>query len=317
MGVYRNRLPVIFGLAGHVLSANEHAFFADVQPAGFILFERNCESPDQVLRLVLSLANLVRDEDVPILIDQEGGRVQRLKPPQWQKFPPAGDFAKIYDEDPADALQAVVKNTRAMAQELKTAGVNVNCAPVADLLFPETSKVVGDRSYGARLDPVVALAGAVAQEFLAHKITPVIKHMPGHGRAVIDSHHDLPVVDVARSVLEQSDFAVFRSLVRRAGLEQMWGMTAHVIYSDIDPDLPATLSPVVIAEIIRGWIGFSGVLVTDDLGMKALKMGADRAAKMALDAGCDLALYGNSAIDGSVLESDLAMMQKIAHTLIS
>lgn len=289
---------VIFGLAGTTLSAAERALFQACDPAGFILFQRNCETPEQVAALTRDLRACIGRENAPILIDQEGGRVQRLKPPHWRQAPPAGVFAKLYETDPEAAMEGAHLNARLIAEELSALGIDVDCAPVLDLLRPETHGIIGDRAYGAGLEAVAALGLAVANGLMAGGVLPVIKHIPGHGRATVDSHLELPVVAASRAELEQSDFGAFAALS-----EAPFGMTAHVVYSAIDPDRPATISKIMIEDVIRKTIGFGGCLMSDDIGMKAL--GGDYASRTrdCLDAGCDLVLH---------CSGDFAEMEQVA-----
>lgn len=276
----------IFGLASLELRADERAFFRDCDPAGFILFQRNCGDPEQVRRLTGDLRDCLGRDDIPILIDQEGGRVQRLKPPHWRQAPPAGAFAELYRRDQEAAMEGAYLNARLIAEELASHGINVDCAPVLDILRPETHGIIGDRAYGDTLEAVAALGLMVANGLLAGGVRPVIKHVPGHGRATVDSHLDLPVVDASVEEMERSDFGAFSALV-----DAPFAMTAHVVYTDIDPERAATISPVAIDRIIRKTIGYQGCLMSDDIGMKALGGSyADRTVAC-LDAGCDLVLH--------------------------
>ncbi|CAA7623720.1 beta-N-acetylhexosaminidase [Magnetospirillum sp. UT-4] len=278
----------IFGCAGPVLNAAERAFFARVRPLGFILFARNIETPDQVRALVAELRASVGRADAPVLIDQEGGRVQRLRPPHWRKAPPGAAFAALAGRDKAAALEAVRLNFRLIGRELADLGIDVDCAPVLDVPVPGAHDVIGDRAYG--LDPaqVAELGRACCDGLLDEGVLPVVKHIPGHGRAMVDSHLALPVVEAGRAELEAADFPPFRALA-----DQPWGMTAHVVYKAIDADRPATTSARVIGEVIRGLIGFQGFLVSDDLSMKALGGSFEDRTRAALDAGCDAVLHCN------------------------
>lgn len=276
----------IFGLAGLELSADERAFFRDCDPAGFILFQRNCGDPEQVRRLTGDLRDCLGRGDIPILIDQEGGRVQRLKPPHWRQAPPAGAFAELYRRDQEAAMEGAYLNARLIAEELAGHGINVDCAPVLDILRPETHGIIGDRAYGETLEAVAALGLMVANGLLAGGVRPVIKHVPGHGRATVDSHLDLPVVDATVAEMEISDFGAFSALV-----DAPFAMTAHVVYTAIDDERPATISPVVIDRIIRKTIGYQGCLMSDDIGMKALGGSYAERTTACLDAGCDLVLH--------------------------
>lgn len=289
---------VLFGLAGLELSAAERAFFRDCDPAGFILFQRNCGDPEQVRRLTGDLRDCLGRGDIPILIDQEGGRVQRLKPPHWRQAPPAGAFAELYRRDQEAAMEGAYLNARLIAAELADHGINVDCAPVLDILRPETHGIIGDRAYGETLETVAALGLMVANGLLAGGVRPVIKHVPGHGRATVDSHLDLPVVDATVAEMEQSDFGAFSALV-----DAPFAMTAHVVYTAIDGERPATISPVVIDRIIRKTIGYQGCLMSDDIGMKALGGSYADRTTACLDAGCDLVLH---------CSGDMAEMAEVA-----
>ncbi|MEE9210402.1 MAG: beta-N-acetylhexosaminidase [Kiloniellales bacterium] len=279
---------VIFGCEGLSLTNWEREFFADSNPLGFILFARNCERPEQVRALVAELRESVGRGSAPVLIDQEGGRVARLKPPRWRAVPAAGRFGLLAGRDRELAEQAVHLNARLIAAELRDLGITVDCAPVLDLPTPGASDVIGDRAFGADPERVAELGRAFCDGLLAGGVLPVIKHIPGHGRARVDTHHQLPVVETPRAELEVSDFRPFVAL---AGAP--WAMTGHLVYAAIDPDNPATLSHAVIAEVIRGTIGFDGVLVTDDLSMQALSGDFAARASKSLAAGCDVVLHCN------------------------
>ena len=289
---------VIFGCAGPELTDRERRFFAETEPLGFILFQRNCTDPAQVRRLVDQLRESVGRADAPVLIDQEGGRVLRLKPPHWRAAPAQGRFADLAGRDPDRAREAAYLNARLLAAELAELGITVDCAPVLDLMLPGAHQIIGDRALGSEPDQVTELGLAVAQGLLDGGVLPVVKHIPGHGRATVDSHHELPVVEAPRDVLEHADFEPFRRL---SG--QPWAMTAHVVYEAIDPEWPASLSPLVIAEVIRGWIGFDGFLVSDDVTMKALKGDVGALSLAAVEAGCDAILHCNG---------DLHEMERVA-----
>ncbi|MGE0117592.1 MAG: beta-N-acetylhexosaminidase [Dongiaceae bacterium] len=284
---------VIFGCAGPTLMESEYTFFRDVDPLGFILFQRNCESPDQVRSLVRDLRGSVGRPEAPVLIDQEGGRVARLRPPTWRAAPAPGRIAAIATRDRTLALEAARLNASLMGRELAGLGITVDCAPVLDLhVSGAHAGVVGDRALGSDPDLVSALGRAICDGLLAGGVDPVIKHMPGHGRALVDSHHDLPRVEASLDELRQTDFVPFRRLA-----DMRWGMTAHVVYAAIDSERPATTSSKVIAEIIRGEIGFDGLLVTDDLSMRALQGDLADRTRRALSAGCDLALHCTGRLD--------------------
>ncbi len=275
---------VIYGCSGAALTDAEKAFFADVRPAGFILFRRNCQDPDQVAALVAGLQDI--SGQTPILIDQEGGRVQRLGPPHWRDRPAAAAFKALAGRDMALATEAARLNAELIAAELISLGINVDCAPVLDIPAPGAHEIIGDRAYGDDPDTVSALGLAVCEGFLSRGVVPVIKHIPGHGRAGADSHLELPVVDAAAGDLMTTDFSPFQALRRMP-----WAMTAHVVYTALDPDRPATTSAPVIKDTIRGAIGFKGVLVSDDIGMKALGGPYAERTAQSLAAGCDLVLH--------------------------
>jgi beta-N-acetylhexosaminidase len=276
---------VILGCIGEQLSPEEHGFFHAADPVGFILFRRNCRDPAQVRDLVASLRQAIGHDDAPILIDQEGGRVARLGPPHWRRYPSAGRLGSMPDPQAAAAARL---GARLMADDLHGLGITVNCFPVLDLPVPGADQVIGDRAYGNAPGRVASLGRAACEGLLEGGVLPVIKHIPGHGRARVDSHQACPVVETGADELSHTDFAPFRAL---AGMP--WAMTAHIVYMAIDPTAPATLSERVISRAIRGAIGFAGVLVSDDLSMRALggEIG-DRAAR-ALAAGCDLVLHCN------------------------
>ena len=276
----------IFGCAGVKLERAERDFFRDTNPFGYILFSRNCESPEQVRVLVSDMREAVDRPDAPVLIDQEGGRVARLGPPHWRDVPPAARLGAVARRDLGRGLEAARLNARLTAEELYGLGISVNCAPVLDIPQPGGHGIIGDRAFGDDPELVVALGGAVAEGFLRGGVLPVIKHMPGHGRARADSHVELPVVDADRGSLEEFDFHPFRALS-----DMPWAMTAHVMYTAIDPDAPATISARLIGEVVRRFIGFDGVLISDDLAMSALEGSLADRAQAALAAGCDLVLH--------------------------
>jgi beta-N-acetylhexosaminidase len=278
-------LAVVLGCSGERLTASERDFFAAADPVGFILFRRNCRSPDQVRDLVDSLRDCTRREDAPVLIDQEGGRVARLGAPHWRRYPSAARLASLPDPGAATAARL---GARLIADDLAGLGITVDCLPVLDLPVSEADPVIGDRAYGSDPERVAHLAGLVCAGLLDGAVLPVLKHIPGHGRACVDSHHGCPLVETSHEELANTDFAPFRALVAMP-----WAMTAHIVYSAIDPRVPATLSSRVVAEVIRGEIGFDGVLVSDDLSMRALGGGLGERTRQALAAGCDLALHCN------------------------
>ena len=283
---------VIFGCAGPDLSADERAFFRDADPLGFILFARNVDTPERTRRLVDDLRSSVGRADAPVLIDQEGGRVARLRPPHWRKAPPARLLGELYARNPERGLEATRLNSRLLAADVASIGVDVDCLPVLDIAFPETHAVIGDRAYADRPEPVAALGRAAAEGLLAEGVMPVIKHVPGHGRATVDSHASLPRVTASREELERTDFLPFKLLA-----DLPWAMTGHLLFDAIDPAAAITVSARGVKEIIRDHIGFDGLLLSDDLSMQALggSLG-DRAAR-SLAAGCDIALHCNGRMD--------------------
>jgi beta-N-acetylhexosaminidase len=284
-------LPAIFGLEGTALTTREIALFRDISPAGYILFARNCESPSQLSHLSASLRALHVGYVPLILIDQEGGRVARLKEPHWVTPPAAGYYSELAAEIGLEAAcEAAYGGAREIADTLLLHGITVNCAPMCDVRFPESHAIIGDRAYGMDSAQVIALARAVADGLLDGGVLPVIKHIPGHGRAVVDSHETLPIVAATRAELEE-DFAPFAALSHLP-----LTMTAHILYTAIDPDLPATLSPKVM-RVIREEIGFTNLIMSDDLCMKALRGTPSALARQTLNAGCDLVLHCNGDFD--------------------
>ncbi|HWC94457.1 MAG TPA: beta-N-acetylhexosaminidase [Pseudolabrys sp.] len=277
----------ITGLAGLTISANERAFLREAQPWGLIIFQRNVSSPAQVSDLIRSFRDLVRWQ-APVLVDQEGGRVQRLKPPQWPAYPAGARYGALYDRAPEVGLAAARLAGHLIAADLRPLGVDVDCLPLADVPVAGGDPIIGDRAYGSEPGKVAAIAAAIAQGLTAGGVLPVLKHLPGHGRAGADSHLKLPVVDTPRATLEATDFAAFRPL---AGLPL--GMTAHVVFSSIDPVAPATTSVTMVREVIRGFIGFQGLLMSDDISMGALSGTLAARSQAALAAGCDVVLHCN------------------------
>lgn len=280
---------VVFGCAGPSLSADEAAFFRDSDPLGFILFRRNCETPEQVRRLVADLRASVGRADAPVLIDQEGGRVARMRPPHWPAHPPMRAFGDLAARDPAAGREAAWINGRLLAHMLADCGVTVDCAPVCDVPVEGSHDIIGDRAFSR--DPVLVaeLARATADGLLAGGVLPVIKHIPGHGRAFADSHAELPVVEASRAELEATDFAPFRALA-----DLPLGMVAHVVLKAVDPEFPASTSAIVVREVVRGpSIGFQGLLFSDDLSMNALAGNIGNRAQSVLAAGLDVVLHCN------------------------
>jgi beta-N-acetylhexosaminidase len=287
------RARVIFGCSGPVLEAAEREFFRDAQPWGFILFGRNVKNRTQLRALIGALRETVGDAKAPVLIDQEGGRVMRLKPPEWSARPAQAIFGKMHDDvSPERAGEAAYLNARLIAHDLAEIGINVDCLPVLDIPVPGAHDVIGDRAFSTDPHVVIELGKAVMNGLIDGGVLPVIKHMPGHGRAGADTHLELPHVATSREELSASDFVSFRSL-NMAPL----AMTAHVVYEAIDPNRPATTSPRVIREVIRGEIGYQGLLMSDDLSMDALSGPLSARAKAALFAGCDVVLHCNGAME--------------------
>lgn len=293
--------PVIFGCAGTALSSAERQLFSRADPFGFILFKRNCESPEQIRRLVKDLRQSAERDDLPILIDQEGGRVSRLGPPNWMKHPPARLFGAIYEKDPDWGAEAIQVYARLVADELWQLGITVNCAPVLDLLIEGATAAIGDRAFSRKPTVVAALARSYAETSLAHGVIPVVKHLPGHGRLKVDPHKVLPLIETSRAELESDDFVPFELLK-----DLPLGMNSHAIFTALDPDQPASLSAIVHNDIIRDQIGFDGLLLSDDLTMKALTGTPSDLARRALSAGADIALH---------CSGDLAEMEAIAAQL--
>ncbi len=277
----------ITGLAGLTVSAGEVAFFREAQPWGLILFKRNVKTPEQVRDLAHSFRDILGRE-APILVDQEGGRVQRLGPPQWPAYPPGARYGELYDREPALGLGAARLAGHLIAADLKPLGIDVDCLPLADVPAVGGDAVIGDRAYGAEPGKVAAIAGAIADGLMAGGVLPVLKHLPGHGRAAADSHYRLPVVDADRATLESTDFAAFRPLNRLP-----LGMTAHVVFSAIDAVAPATTSVTIVREVIWEFIGFQGLLMSDDVSMNALSGTIAERSRAAFAAGCDVVLHCN------------------------
>ena len=284
----------IYGLAGLEITPEERAFFRDADAAGYILFKRNCADQTQLLRLTDALRDLTGRDQLPILIDQEGGRVARMKPPEWPSFPAAEVFAQLYQAAPSSAIEAARSNARAIALTLKSAGINVNCLPLLDVRQEGANDIIGDRALGSEPMQVAALGRAVLDGIASAGVVGVIKHLPGHGRALADSHKELPVVSASAEDLE-IDLEPFERL-RAAPM----GMTAHVVYTAWDTERPASLSPTVIHDIIRGRIGFEGWLMSDDLGMEALSGDFGSRAAGVVAAGCDVALHCSGKMDEMV-----------------
>jgi beta-N-acetylhexosaminidase len=273
----------ITGVSGPELTAAEREFITAERPWGFILFKRNIETPAQVILLVRELRAAIGNPDAPVLIDQEGGRVQRLGPPNWPVYPPGAAFGVLYDIDRAAGV---------MAADLVELGVTVDCLPLADVPVAGADAVIGDRAYGTEPDKVAAIARAVTEGLEQGGILPVLKHIPGHGRATADTHFRLPKVDTPKAELERTDFAAFQPLA-----ELPMAMTAHVVFSALDPAQPATTSATIIRQVIRGVIGFQGLLMSDDVSMNALAGSIAERTRAIVAAGCDMVLHCNGKLD--------------------
>ncbi len=282
----------ITGLSGLDIAPDERAFLREALPWGLILFKRNIENKEQVARLVAEFLDAIGAMDAPVLIDQEGGRVQRLGPPHWPAYPPGGAYSRLYGRDPALGLEAARLGARLIAADLSALGITVDCLPLADVPVDGSDPIIGDRAYGTTPEQVAAVARAVAEGLAQGGVLPVLKHIPGHGRANADSHERLPVVDTDRATLERTDFAAFRPLA-----DLPLGMTAHVVFSAIDPVRPATTSATMIGEVIRTFIGFDGALMSDDVSMGALAGSIAERTRASLSAGCDLVLHCNGRLD--------------------
>jgi beta-N-acetylhexosaminidase len=288
----------IYGLEGTELTADERAFFRDADPAGFILFRRNCETRDQLVRLTSALREVSGRPEVPILIDQEGGRVARMRPPEWPAFPPGEAFDRLYQLAPSSAIEAARSNARALALMLSDVGINVDCLPMLDVRQPGATDIVGDRALGSDPMQVSALGRAILDGLHSAGVLGVIKHIPGHGRALVDSHKELPVV-----VADDADLAIDLEPFERLRGAAM-GMTAHVVYTAWDEERPGSQSPIVIRDIIRERIGFDGFLMSDDIGMEALVGDHGQRAAACVAAGCDVALHCDGKMENMLLVAD-------------
>jgi beta-N-acetylhexosaminidase len=289
----------ICGLSGTRLSEEERRFLREARPWGLILFKRNTDNPDQVRRLCRDAREALGSEGAPILIDQEGGRVQRFGPPHIRAYPPGSVYGEIYRKSPLAGVEAAYLGSKLIALDLHALGITVDCLPVLDVPIDGGTNAIGDRALGRETDSVVTLGGAQIDGLIAGGVLPVVKHMPGHGRATVDSHAELPRVDATLAELEMRDFMPFRLLSKRVPL----AMTGHILFLDIDDSAPATLSHAVIGNIIRTRIGFDGALMTDDISMGALSGDVRSRAEGAIQAGCDLVLHCNG---------NMAEMQEIA-----
>jgi beta-N-acetylhexosaminidase len=286
-----NTRAFITGVSGPELNAEEREFIRAQRPWGFILFKRNIETPGQVAYLITEMRNELAWPDAPVLIDQEGGRVQRLGPPHWPIYPAGAVFGRLYDLDPALGLSAARLSGRLIAADLSDLGVSVDCLPLADVPVTGANAVIGDRAYGTKPGKVAAIARAVTEGLEQGGILPVLKHIPGHGRATADTHFGLPVVETPKAELERTDFAAFQKLA-----DLPMAMTAHVVFSALDPALPATTSATIIEQVIRGVIGFQGLLMSDDLSMNALAGSMAERTRAVFASGCDMVLHCNGKI---------------------
>jgi beta-N-acetylhexosaminidase len=282
----------ITGVSGPELSADEREFIRSERPWGFILFKRNIETPEQVITLISELRAEIGEPDAPVLIDQEGGRVQRFGPPHWPVYPPGAVFGALYDIDPPLGLSAARLSARLIAADLTETGVTVDCLPLADVPVAGADAVIGNRAYGTEPAKVAAIARAVTEGLQQGGILPVLKHIPGHGRATADTHFRLPEVDTSRAELERTDFAAFQPLA-----DLPMAMTAHVVFSALDPAHPATTSATIIEQVIRGVIGFQGLLMSDDVSMNALSGSIAERTRAIFAAGCDMVLHCNGKLD--------------------
>ena len=282
----------ITGVSGTALTDDERAFLRDQRPWGFILFKRNIDTPDQVIRLIEEMRSAVGQPEAPVLIDQEGGRVQRLQPPQWPAYPPGAVFSALYEIDRDAGLEAARLSSRLIAADLADLGITVDCLPFADVPVPGADSVIGNRAYGTTPDKVAAIARAVTDGLAQGGVLPVLKHIPGHGRATADSHFQLPTVDTPVAELAKTDFAAFAPLA-----DLPMAMTAHVVFSALDPAQPATTSATIIEQVIRGAIGFRGLLMSDDVSMNALQGSIAERTRASLAAGCDVVLHCNGKLD--------------------
>jgi beta-N-acetylhexosaminidase len=287
-----NRRAFITGIAGTSLTPAEREFIESARPWGFILFKRNIETPDQVSALISELHEAIGDTGSPVLIDQEGGRVQRLGPPHWPTYPAGAVFGALYDIDPASGLTAARLSARLIAADLTDVGITVDCLPLADVPVAGADAVIGNRAYGTEPHKVAAISRAVTEGLEQGGILPVLKHIPGHGRATADTHYRLTQVDTSRAELERTDFAAFQPLA-----DLPMAMTAHVVFSALDPAHPATTSATIIEQVIRGVIGFQGLLMSDDVSMNALSGSIAERTRALFTAGCDMALHCNGKLD--------------------
>jgi len=289
---------VVLTVDSVALSKEEESLFKEYKPSGFILFKRHCVSKTQVKELVASLREIVGYSSLPILIDQEGGDISRLKEPEWKEYPSARAYGNLAEISIDDACNAAYTNYKAMAEELRELGVNVNCAPVLDVPSPKCHKFLSaSRTYGDDVETISKLGNSVCKGLLSQGVTPIIKHIPGHGRAESDSHFALPVVDASLDDLKNTDFKTFKTIAQSELGSAVWAMSAHVMYSNIDKENPATFSRKITDEVIRGEMGFEGVLLTDCLSMRSLGGTVKEKIKKSIDAGMDLTMLTNSLLD--------------------
>src|SRR5262249_53399368 len=281
----------ITGLAGTTITPDERAFLREREPWGFIIFKRNIETPAQVRRLTASVRDAVGRE-APVLVDGEGGRARAAGPPHWPPYPPGADYGRLYDRNAAEGIRAAYLGARLIAADLAGVGVDVDCLPIADVPVAGADSVIGDRAYGEAAEKVALLGRAVADGLLAGGVLPVLKHIPGHGRATADSHGALPIVETDRETLRTTDLAAFRPLS-----DLPLGMTAHIVYTAIDPIAPATTSVTLVRDVIREWLGFRGLLMSDDISMGALSGSIEERARAAIEAGVGARLHSDGAHD--------------------
>lgn len=303
-------LPIIFGLQGFSVNDAERAFFHACNPFGFILFRRNIDTPEQVKTLVAELRAIVGRDDAPILIDQEGGRVQRLRPPHWVDLPNAQSIGALYDKNPVAGLKASALQARVISGMLTELGIDVDCAPVMDLPVQGAHDVIGDRAFANDADAVIDLSVAMGQAFLAHGVMPIMKHIPGHGRAMSDSHYECPVVHDDMATLEQTDFSIFKQAAAKIGAEKLWSMTAHVVFTALD-DAPVSVSKKAI-DYLRHDLGISGPIIPDAIEMEALGGTLAERAIATLNAGCDAVLHCSGNLDD--MQSIAAQLPQMTHT---
>ena len=283
---------VILGCSGPSLTDDEITFYANMCPLGFILFKRNCETPKQLKALTKALRSVAKSKNVPILIDQEGGNVARLAGPHWRHPPDARTIGNIAESDLKKGCRAAYLNARLIGRELMSMGINVNCSPVLDISSQSTHRIIGTRAYSNAAHIVRYLGQSVCIGLAEEGVTPIIKHIPGHGRATTDSHVELPIVGEKKEVLKDTDFLPFEKQN-----SSTWAMTAHILYKHLDSINPATQSKVIISKIIRDEISFDGIVISDDIGMNALKGDFSERASKSLEAGCDIVMHCSGKIE--------------------